>query len=63
MFGLFSFIYIIYTIDTSLAFGLRPSFAKDEPQVEIDNNDEASKFLVYWMIEQALGLPDYPHTA
>ena len=51
------------TIDTSLAFGLGPSFATDEPQVELDNNDETSKFLIYWMIELALGLPDYPQTA
>jgi hypothetical protein len=51
------------TIDTSLAFGVGPSYATDEPEVELDNNDETSKFLIYWMIELALGLPDYPQTA
>jgi hypothetical protein len=50
------------TIDTSLAFGIGPSYATEEPQVEIDNNSETSKFLVYWMIELALGLPEYPQT-
>jgi hypothetical protein len=51
------------TLDTSLAFGIGPSYATEEPQVEIDNNSETSKFLVYWMIELALGLPDYPQTS
>jgi hypothetical protein len=51
------------SLDTSLAFGIGPSYATDEPEVEIDNNDETSKFLVYWMIELALGLPEYPQTA
>ena len=51
------------TIDTSLAFGIGPSYATDEPEVELDNNDETSKFLIYWMIELALTLPDYPQTA
>ncbi len=51
------------TLDTSLAFGIGPSYATDEPQVELDNNDETSKFLIYWMIELALTLPEYPQTA
>jgi len=51
------------TLDTSLAFGIGPSYATEEPQVEIDNNSETSKFLIYWMIELALGLPDHPQTA
>ncbi len=51
------------TLDTSLAFGIGPSFATDEPQVEIDNNGETSEFLIYWMIELALGLPDHPQIA
>ena len=51
------------TIDTSLAFGIGPSYATEEPQVEIDNNSETSKFLIYWMIELALGLPEKPRTA
>jgi hypothetical protein len=51
------------TIDTSLAFGIGPSYATEKPQVEIDNNSETSKFLIYWMIEIALGLPEYEQTA
>jgi hypothetical protein len=51
------------SLDTSLAFGIGPSYATDEPQVEIDNNSETSQFLVYWMIELALGLPNHPQTA
>jgi hypothetical protein len=51
------------TIDTSLAFGIGPSYATDKPEVELDNNDETSKFLIYWMIELALGLPEKPRTA
>jgi len=49
------------TIDTSLAFGIGPSIATAEPEVELDNNDETSKFLIYWMIEVTLDLPEYPH--
>jgi hypothetical protein len=50
-------------LDTSLAFGIGPSYATDEPQVEIEKNGESSKFLVYWMLELALGLPSKPRTA
>jgi hypothetical protein len=45
-------------IDTSLAFGLGPSFATEKPVVESEGQN-----LVYWMIELALGLPQYPRTA
>jgi len=45
-------------LDTSLAFGLGPSFASKKPVVESEGQN-----LVYWMIELALGLPDYPQTA
>ena len=51
------------TIDTSLGFGIGPSYATEKPQVELDNNNETSKFLVYWMLELSLGLPDHPQTA
>ena len=51
------------TLDTSIAFGLGPSFATDEPEIESESDGDTSRFLVYWMIELALGLPDYPRVA
>jgi len=51
------------TLDTSIAFGLGPSFATDEPEIEAERDGDTSRFLVYWMIELALGLPDYPRVA
>ena len=50
-------------LDTSLAFGLGPSFATDKPEIEIENNEETSRFLVYWMLELAVALPKYSHIA
>lgn len=45
-------------IDTSLAFGLGPSIATEKPVVQSEG-----QYLVYWMIELACGLPQYPQTA
>jgi len=45
-------------LDTSLAFVLGPSFATKKPVVVPEGQN-----LVYWMIELALGLPEYPQTA
>ena len=50
-------------LDTSVAFGLGPSYATDTPEIEIEINGDTSQFLVFWMLELALGLPDYPHVA
>ena len=50
-------------LDTSVAFGLGPSYATDEPEVEIENDGDTSQLLVYWMLEVAMGLPDYPRVA
>lgn len=50
-------------LDTSIAFGLGPSFATDDPEIESEIDGNTSQFLVYWMIELALGLPDYPRVA
>jgi hypothetical protein len=50
-------------LDTSVAFGLGPSYATDEPEIEIENDGDTSRFLVYWMMELALALPSYPNTA
>lgn len=45
-------------LDTSLAFGLGPSFATKKPVIDSEGQN-----LVYWMIELALGLPESPQTA
>jgi hypothetical protein len=50
-------------LDTSVAFGLGPSYATDTPEIEVEINGDTSQFLVFWMLELALGLPDYPHVA
>ena len=50
-------------LDTSLAFGLGPSFATDEPEIELERDGDTSRFLIYWMLELAVGLPDYPRVA
>jgi len=50
-------------LDTSVAFGLGPSYATDTPEIEVEINEDTSQFLVFWMLELALGLPDYPHVA
>jgi len=46
-------------IDTSVAFGLGPSFATAEPALEKLTEGDTSKFLVYWMMELEVGLPQY----
>ncbi|MCK5162214.1 MAG: hypothetical protein KAQ72_00785 [Desulfobacula sp.] len=50
-------------LDTSVAFGLGPSFATGEPEFELKINENTSQFLIYWMLELATGLPEYPRVA
>jgi hypothetical protein len=50
-------------LDTSAAFGLGPSYATDKPEIETEIDGDTSRFMIYWMLELALGLPDYPHVA
>ena len=50
-------------LDTSVAFGLGPSYAADEPEIETEIYGDTSQFMIYWMLELALGLPDYPRVA
>jgi len=50
-------------LDTSVAFGIGPSYATDEPEIEIENDGKTARFLVYLMVELAVALPSYPHTA
>jgi len=50
-------------LDTSVAFGLGPSYATDTPEIEIQNDGDTARLLIYWMFELAVGLPDYPRLA
>ena len=45
------------TVDTSFAFGIGPSWATEEPEVEAELNDSTDQFLVHWFAEIALGPP------
>lgn len=47
-------------VDTSLAFGLGPSYATEKPEIEAILDRETSQWLAYWMIELEMGLPAYP---
>ena len=50
-------------LDTSVAWGFGPSFATDEPEIELEYKGDTSRFLIYWMGELAVALPDYPRAA
>ena len=45
-------------VDTSMAFGLGPSWATREPEVEAEISSGTSKFLAYWFAEISLGPPE-----
>jgi len=45
-------------VDTSLAFGVGPSYASEKPKVEVANEGDSQRWLVYWMMELELGPPD-----
>jgi hypothetical protein len=45
------------TLETSFAFGLGPSWATEEPEVEKQINASTEQFLVYWFGEISLGPP------
>ena len=47
-------------LDTSVAFGLGPSYATEKPEIEAILDRETSQWLAYWMIELEMGLPAYP---
>jgi hypothetical protein len=44
-------------IDTSLAFGAGPSYASEVPPVEVENDGDSQRFLVYWTAEVEVGPP------
>lgn len=41
-------------LDTSVAFGLGPSYATEKPAIEIENDGDSANFLLYWMLELAI---------
>jgi hypothetical protein len=45
-------------IDTSAAFGFGPSYASEIPKEEIAKDGDSQQWLVYWMFELAMGLPE-----
>lgn len=45
------------SLDTSIAFGLGPSWASEKPPTEVENEGDTEQLLVYWMIEFAFSLP------
>ena len=45
-------------VATSLAYGVGPSYASEEPEEEIELNNSTKKFLVYWFGELTLGPPE-----
>ena len=45
-------------IDTSIAFGFGPSYASEVPSEEVAREGDSQRWLVYWVFELALGLPD-----
>ncbi len=47
-------------VDTSIAFGLGPSYATEKPEMEAILDRETSQWLAYWMVELEMGLPAHP---
>jgi len=45
-------------LDTSLAYGLGPSYATKLPEYERQKSGDSEQFLLFWHIEAAFGLPD-----
>jgi hypothetical protein len=45
-------------LETSTAFGVGPSWAAEDPRIELMTHDSTSQLLVYWFLEVALGPPD-----
>jgi len=50
-------------LDTSTAFGLGASFASEKPRAEILNEGGSQQWMLYWMLELSLALPQKPNLA
>ena len=44
-------------IDTSVAWGIGPSYASEVPVLEVEREGSSEQWLVYWLAELELGLP------
>ena len=42
---------------TSVAWGIGPSYATRVPEIELETNDDSSRWLIYWFGEMTLGPP------
>ena len=42
---------------TSFAWGIGPSYATQIPEIEMETNDESSRWLIYWFAELTFGPP------
>lgn len=45
-------------LDTSLAFGVGPSFAAEVPDYEVEKEGSSQATLLFWHLEAEFGLPD-----
>ncbi|MFB3111611.1 MAG: hypothetical protein ACE10G_06225 [Gemmatimonadales bacterium] len=45
-------------LDTSAAFGLGPSYASEIPKEEVTKDGDSQRWLVYWLLELVMGLPE-----
>lgn len=50
-------------VDTSVAFGMGPSFATEKPRAEVLNEGDSQQWMLYWMLEMSLNLPQQPNIA
>ena len=50
-------------LDTSVAFGIGPSYATNIPEIEVKRSDDSSHLLVYLLLELEFVLPAYPDVA
>lgn len=46
-----------HLLSTSFAWGIGPSYATQIPEIEIETNDESSRWLIYWFGELTFGPP------
>lgn len=44
-------------LDTSIAWGIGPSYATEEPDIELETNENTSRWLIYWFGELTFGPP------
>lgn len=51
------------SLETSAAFGLGPSFATEKPRAEVMNEGDSQQWMLFWMMELALNLPQQPNWA